>query len=824
MFRFVSEWIIPDRVNQCHCNFLPIIIGHIFHYLRPWFCEPEYYKNNCPMADEYKEIQQLQQSLDELLRKHEAYHAEILQLKQQIDRLKKESESTDKLVRKAEEPIAVSEMEHAPAREIQVEENIPDSRKAASEKVRPGKSNLERFIGENLINKIGIAITIIGVAIGAKYAIDHRLINPVTRIILGYLIGLVLLFFAYRLKKNYKNYSAVLLSGSMAIMYLITYAAYSLFNLYPQSLAFLLMVLFTAYTVGSALQYNREVIAIIGMVGAYAVPFLLSEGSGKVAILFSYIAIINGGILVIAVKKYWKPLYFSAFVLSWLIFFSWYAWKYQPELHFTLAIIFLTLFFVTFYLTFLSYKLLKKEKFDVFDILLLLSNSFIFYGIGYALLHHHPQGEHWLGLFTLMNALVHLLVSAVIYPYKLADRNLFYMVSGLVFVFITIAIPVQFSGNWITLLWICEALLLFLIGRTRNAPVYEFISYPLILFAFVSLLLNWLSYYADVDSSFIRDFNVFLNPGFYTSAVFCAALGLILLLHLKREYISPVQEGTWLAQMVNYMLPGMLILVLYFTFRNELAASFNHAHMQMVLNQSPVPIDKLTVENSSNGNIKSIWLVNFSMMFFALLAALNAFRFRNMSLGLAAFWLNVITLLVFLFKTLYDLSELRFVYLTFHDGSSLPHTTYFFTRYITYIFGALPLAAMFLWIKRQDVSAFYKIFTALMLHLCLLWVLSSELLNIMDYAGNKHSYKFGLSIIWGVYALLLIIIGIRNKARYLRIAAMSLLGVTLVKLFFYDISTLDTLLKTALFLALGFLLLVISFLYNKYKKTMFGDE
>ncbi len=776
------------------------------------------------MADEHMDIQRLQQSLDELLRKHETYHAEILQLKQQIDGLKRGAYTEDTAEGKTQEPNTASEIEHAPAREILVEENKFDSRNVISEENHSWESNLERFIGENLINKIGIAITVIGVAIGAKYAIDHRLINPVTRIILGYLVGLVLLFFAYRLKKNYKNYSAVLLSGSMAIMYLITYAAYSLFNLFPQSLAFLLMLLFTAYTVGSALQYNREVIAIIGMVGAYAVPFLLSEGSGKAAILFSYISIINGGILVIAVKKYWKPLYFSAFVLSWLIFFSWYAWKYQPELHFTLAIIFLSLFFVIFYLTFLSYKLLKKEKFDVFDILLLLSNSFIFYGIGYALLHHQPQGEHWLGLFTLINALVHLLVSAVIYPYKLADRNLFFMVSGLVFVFITIAIPIQFSGNWITLLWICEALLLFLIGRTRNAPVYEYISYPLILLAFVSLLLNWLSYYAGVDSSFIKDFKLFFNPGFYTSAVFCAALGSILLLHLKKEYKSPVPEGTWLAQMVNYLLPGMLILVLYFTFRNELAAAFNQASLQPALNPLPDGINKLTGEESGREYLKPVWLGNYSLLFFGLLSAINTFRFRNLTLGIAVFWLNVLTLIVFLLKGLYDLGELRFAYLSFHEGSNFTQVSYFLTRYITYGFAALSIAAMLLWIKKQDVSVFYRIFTSLMLHLCLLWVLSSELLNIMDFAGNKHSYKFGLSIIWGFYALLLIIIGIRNKASYLRIAAMSLIGVTLVKLFFYDITTLDTLLKTALFLALGFLLLIISFLYNKYKKTLFGDE
>ena len=57
-------------------------------------------------------------------------------------------------------------------------------------------NELEKFIGENLINKIGIAILIIGVAIGAKYSIENDLISPLTRIILGYLLGLGLLVLA----------------------------------------------------------------------------------------------------------------------------------------------------------------------------------------------------------------------------------------------------------------------------------------------------------------------------------------------------------------------------------------------------------------------------------------------------------------------------------------------------------------------------------------------------------------------------------------------------------------------------------------------------
>ena len=201
------------------------------------------------------------------------------------------------------------------------------------------KIDIEKFIGENIINKIGIAITIIGVAIGAKYSIENDLISPLTRIILGYFTGLVLLGFGIKLKKKYKNYSAVLVSGAISIIYFMTYSAYSFYDLIPQAFAFSLMIVLTIFTVIAAINYNKQSIAHIGLVGAYAIPFLLSEGSEKVDILFSYIAIINIGILILSFKKYWKPLYYSSFGLTWLIYFIWYASDHFP-FHIFYAVLF----------------------------------------------------------------------------------------------------------------------------------------------------------------------------------------------------------------------------------------------------------------------------------------------------------------------------------------------------------------------------------------------------------------------------------------------------------------------------------------------------
>ncbi|NNC62045.1 MAG: DUF2339 domain-containing protein, partial [Eudoraea sp.] len=239
-----------------------------------------------------------------------------------------------------------------------------DSKPTPQDSTPQKTSDLEKYIGENIISKIGIAVLIIGVGIGAKYSIENDLISPLVRILLGYLVGAALLGLSFRLQKKYDNFSAVLLSGAMTIFYFITYAAYDFYGLFPTYAAFLMMVLFTIATVAASLQLNKQFIAHIGLVGAYAVPFLLSTGEGNALVLFSYMTIINSGILVVAFKKYWKPLYLAAFGLSWLIVVSWVAAAYDADVHFILAMAFSALFFLLFYATFLAYKILKKEVYS----------------------------------------------------------------------------------------------------------------------------------------------------------------------------------------------------------------------------------------------------------------------------------------------------------------------------------------------------------------------------------------------------------------------------------------------------------------------------
>ena len=239
-----------------------------------------------------------------------------------------------------------------------------------------------------------------------------------TRIVIGYFIGVGLLGFAIKFKKKYENFSAILLSGSIAILYVITYLAYSMYGLMPQLMAFALMLIFTVFTIIAAINYNKQVIALIGLVGAYAVPFLLSNGSGNVQALFTYITIVNIGILIIAIMRYWRGLYYSAFSFTWLLFLGWYFSQYEEALHFKLALVTAFIFYLIFYITFLVYKIAKKEKFNVVDVILIFLNTFIFYVIGYKTLSDYDGGESYLGLFTVFVALMNFIVSYIIYKRK----------------------------------------------------------------------------------------------------------------------------------------------------------------------------------------------------------------------------------------------------------------------------------------------------------------------------------------------------------------------------------------------------------------------
>ncbi|MBR6112394.1 MAG: DUF2339 domain-containing protein [Paludibacteraceae bacterium] len=350
----------------------------------------------------------------------------------------------------------------------------------------------EKFIGENLIMKLGILIVLIGVAIGGKYALEHQLLSPTMRIIIGTLFGAALQGVAIKLKKEYKKLSAVLASGAMATLYFMTYFAYDFYGLIPMPVAFVLMTLITVATVWQACAYDMEVIAIIGLVAAYVIPFMLSTGEGSPWALFSYISIINAGVMFISVKRYWRILFVSAYVSSWFIYGVVYRTLDFPETSDAVKLlVFLFINFVIFYVTFLAYKVKHKMIFQNFDIVYLLSNSFMFFGLGYNVMFNNETLAPYVAWFSFANALIHGIVAFILIKNNMVDKSVYRLITGLAISFVTIAIMVWATGHWLTMFWMLEGTVLFTVSRISKRPFYEKMSYPVFFLALISLIIDW---------------------------------------------------------------------------------------------------------------------------------------------------------------------------------------------------------------------------------------------------------------------------------------------------------------------------------------------
>ena len=689
-----------------------------------------------------------------------------------------------------------------------------------------GKSDFEKFIGENLISKIGILILVVGVAIGAKLAIDQELINlsPLTRIISGYLVGVALMGLAIKLKTKYHNFSAVLLSGAIAILYFITFAAYNYYQLIPQSLTFGLMILFTGFTVLSAIKYNKPVIAHIGLVGAYAIPFLLSNGAGNVVVLFTYIGIINFGILCLAFWKYWKSLFYLSFALTWIIFLGWRI-PLDSEMSFLkVSMLFSGLYFFIFYATNLAYKTIKKEVFGIADVTILLLNSFIFYGIGYWLLNNSAVAVEMLGLFTLANAVIHCSVAGIIYKRKLADKNLFYFLLALVITFITLAIPVQLNGNWVTIFWAVEAAILFYFGRAKGISIYEKLSCVLIFLAFSSLLQDWLMSSEIYTTGQVNtQITSFINVGFLSSCIFIASFGWMFIVSRKQQLIPTETNTSVVRDILAYSIPTILLIVSYNTFRTEISSIFNNLYEGTKINISPRTAEGNFVYNSNYLRFSMVANYVYTLLFASGLTLLNLKNIKSKELAVANLVINLVVILAFLTHALYILSELREAYILQSNKYFTSGYMNLGIRYLSFISFSLLITACYELSKSTLFKTKFKTAFDYLLYIAILWLLSSELLHLLALNGLRTGYKLGISILWGLYALILVGLGLWKAKKYLRIGAIILFAVTLIKLFFYDLTSLNTISKTIVMVSLGALLLLISFLYNKYKHLIIDD-
>ncbi|MGD1840651.1 MAG: DUF2339 domain-containing protein [Thermonemataceae bacterium] len=757
-----------------------------------------------------QQVKILQERVENLSKVLERYREEITALRQAITALEQSPTEVE------ETPSNLSEEETVPLISIQQDEEettfveeAPTPRTTSTT-----QRSLEDYIGGNLISKVGIAILVVGLGIFVKYAIDQNLINETLRIVLSYVAGGLLLGASWWTKKKYTAYSAVLFSGAVAVGYFTTFIAFDFYQFYPQWLTLLLMLLISALTVYGAILYQQQIIGIVGLVGAYAVPLLVSDQSGEVVFFFSYVAFINTIILVVSFKQQWKATQWVAFFTTWLLFGSWFVsdtyYTTGGAQHKNITLIFSVLYGLIFLAITLVDQLYFKQPFKANSVLLLLINAFFLYIIGMAVL---STSRYEQSVFTFLNAVAYGLIAAGSYALRPMQRTLFYTLCATAIGFLVIWVPEALDGNWIPALWAVIAVGVWWVGRKQVVGFFETGALLLMSMSLIGLVILWLDiYYAEaLLKEAQEDMYLFGNSLFFTSLLIAALLAVIIWMHDIWPAIAP--NTLQLTAKTTYTFA--LIAVTYLAFYHEIHYFFEVAY-QRAIQQS-------VQQASLQYQLQRIWLINYTLLY------LGVFQLLNVKFLQAKAWQRALTLVIIISTLLifFSVAALESISNQAWLVGERPPVGLWLLSFLIFAF---PLAVSLRWGEASSQSHSALIVAA---NLLAIIGLSTTFTRIyVELAADidtlsvviDNSRRFGYSILWGIYAFTLVAYGFWKKRKLHRIIGISLLGITLGKLFLRDLNYESTVSKIITFIIIGVLLLIVSFLYQKFKPVILAAD
>jgi uncharacterized membrane protein len=656
-------------------------------------------------------------------------------------------------------------------------------------KTQAGPTDWEKFIGENLISKIGIGILVLAIGFFVKYAIDNDWIGPVGRVGVGLLCGAILIGLAHRLRDQYKAFSSVLIGGGLVVLYFTIALAYHQYHLFGQTTAFILMLVITAFSVVLSLLYNREELAIIALVGGFVTPFLVSNGNGDYQVLFTYMLILNAGLLVIAYYKAWRLLNGLAFGFTVVLFGSWLIRLPDStgQSVYRGGAAFGTAFYGLYFVVNVAHTIRQKKIFIASDFLILLLNTCLYFGVSLYFLSRLGL-DGYKGLYCAIMGIIHIALSWLLFKRQSVDKNILYLLIGITLSFVSLTAPLQLHGHYITLFWASESVLLYWLFLKSKLRLIGLASWVVLAAMLVSLVWDWVNIYLFGRPGMA----IIFNKGCMTG-LFCVACCFVLF---------RLQEDK---AMVLVMLFAAAAL-LYISGALEIGYQFNNRYPSL--------------------DIASFYLLLYTWVFVSLFTAFSGrltvtdFRVLNMillGLGLAVY-LIALPAVIGLQQEMLE-QRLYLGHFSSHWVGAAVVLSIFYRLTEMYRSGSWKVgAAVFAWV----VAIVAVIF------------LSAEgqmLVNMLFYSGQhpldelQRVYnKTGLPILWGLCSFGCMWLGMHHKFRPLRIFSLVLFTVTLLKLFLFDIRNIPVAGKIAAFFCLGVLLLVVSFMYQRLKKIIIENE
>jgi uncharacterized membrane protein len=657
-----------------------------------------------------------------------------------------------------------------------------------------GWGALERRLGGTWLNRVGAVVLTLGIGFFLKYAFDNHWIQPAGRVALGLVAGVALLLVGERLQRAaYRAPAQGVVAVGIATLYLSIYAAYGFYQLVSQPVAFVVMLLVTAAGLALALVHDARAVAALANLGGFLTPVLLAGDRDAGVALFTYLAVLDAGMLVSAYFRRWPELGLMSFVFTQGLYVAWFERWYAPVPGQKLvALSGAALFFLLFSLVAPVEAVSRRVASRLATIwtapgLLALATPIAFFVAAREVLY--PAQASWLAVLCLVLAAYYLALAGSTAEAPGLGAHLLIVHGAVALAFLTLTFPVQFTRHAVAIAWSVEGLAIVWGGFRLGA---------------LPLRLGGLAVFALAAASWL----VLLEER-------TAHTGVVVLDHPAA--------------------PGTLALVA----ASALAAAVYRAEHGRVLRVERLAGPALAL----TAVLATTLFAHMELSHHAALGLPPA----TLSLVLALVWLaaGIVTLAlapsdptrlllyaassvlagVGLMRLLGDVERWQMARVS--AATPLLNLRFAVGLLVTAVYAVYARMVDTLPFPAADARRSARAVATAAAALFLLWHLSAEvvLTPLEGVAPGEVSmaHHMALSILWTLYAFAAMGIGIQRRQSALRFGAIGLFAVTVAKVFLVDLDRLDAGYRILSFVVLGGLLILASFLYTRYRERIAGD-
>lgn len=365
----------------------------------------------------------------------------------------------------------------------------------------PRTRDWEFIFGGNWMARIGAVALVFGVGFFLKLAFDNDWIGETGRVVLGLVAGIVLIGAGEFWQSRYGAWAQAVTGGGIAILYLAIFAAFSFYGLIPGTTAFASLAMVTLVSGALALRYESMTIAILGMLGGFFTPLMLSEGLPDERLLLAFILLLDVGVLGLSSFRNWRWFVLLALTGS-LANFALYHAKFDATDDLLLSEIAITAIFVTFLAATSVFHILWRQRPGWPNYALVIANAAAYLGISYWLLW--DELRPWMGGLTVLLALVYTGLGYIAMSRIGRHLNLSFVVLVVGLVMLTIAVPVQFDGPWTPIAWAVEAAAL--MWLSFRLEIWQLRMFAIVVYAALAIDLLFVETLEEMDG-----FNILLN-------------------------------------------------------------------------------------------------------------------------------------------------------------------------------------------------------------------------------------------------------------------------------------------------------------------------